>query len=68
MDKWLLNTKKIKLTVVMVDTNDTEETEMCANGACSTVPTKSCLKIMMDIFQSTGQNISGMISLIHTGC
>jgi hypothetical protein len=42
MDKWLLNTKKIKLTVSMCDTSDTEETESCANEAgtssvCSTV-------------------------------
>jgi hypothetical protein len=44
MDKWLLNTKKIKLTVSTCDTDDTEETELCANEAgttssvCSTVP------------------------------
>jgi hypothetical protein len=43
MDKWLLNTKKIKLTVSTCDTNHTEETESCANeagtsGTCSTVP------------------------------
>jgi hypothetical protein len=43
MDKWLLNTKKIKLSVSTCDANDTEETESCANeagttSACSTVP------------------------------
>jgi hypothetical protein len=42
MDKWLLNSKKIKLTVGTCDTNDTDETESYANGAgtssaCSTV-------------------------------
>jgi hypothetical protein len=43
MDKSLLNTKKIKLTVSTCDTNDTEETEYCANEAgtsraCPMVP------------------------------
>jgi hypothetical protein len=32
MGKWLLNTKKIKLTVSMYDTNVTEKkTDSCAN-------------------------------------
>jgi hypothetical protein len=49
MDKWLLNTEKIKLTVSMCDTNDTEETESCANeagtsSACSTVPMEQMLE------------------------
>jgi hypothetical protein len=33
MNKWLLNTKKIKFTVSTWFTNDTEETELCTNEA-----------------------------------
>lgn len=65
MDKWLLNTKKIKLALSTCDTDDTEETQSCTNelgtsGACPTV----LQKMMMDILQSTGRKISGVMSLI----
>jgi hypothetical protein len=49
MDKWLLNTNKIKLTVNTCDTYDAEETESCANEAgtssvCSMIPMEHLLE------------------------
>jgi hypothetical protein len=46
MDKWLLNTKKMKPNVSTCDTNDIEEAESCANEAAGT--SSACSMALME--------------------
>jgi hypothetical protein len=72
MDKWLLNTKKIKLTVSTCDTNHTEETESRANEAgssstCSAVLMEQLPENDVDIFPNIAQKIKGVWLTINRG-
>jgi hypothetical protein len=70
MDTWLLNTNKIKHTVSMCDTNVKEEkkqthVQMKENKKHMSYSTNGSYLKMMDIFQTTGQKINGLINLMH---
>jgi hypothetical protein len=72
MNKWLLNTKKIKFTGSRpaCDTNDKKKKQ---NRVQMKQEQEACvvryhwysyLKMLMEILQTTGQKISGIISII----